>query len=197
MIKTHKNFSAGFTLIEMIVSLGVFTFVVLISMGSFLAILGAQKKAIAVGTLQENLRFSIETMLKEIRVGYNYYCGVSENTFGEPGQSKNCNDGGKTLTFITRNDDIIIYRSNNGRIEKYKKDIASFSAVDESEFHPITFEGVNIENLNFFVTGSGVVKDTDQPKVTLVITGTMGMKDKPSFSKFNVQTTISQRLPDK
>ena len=88
MVKTHKNFNAGFTLIEMIVSLGVFTFVILISMGSFLAILGAQKKAIAVGTLQENLRFSIETMLKDIRVGYSYYCGDFENIFGEPGQNR-------------------------------------------------------------------------------------------------------------
>lgn len=197
MIKTHKNFNKGFTLIEMIVSLGVFTFVVLIALGSFLAILGAQKKAIAVGTLQENLRYSIETMLKEIRMGYNYYCGDFENNFGQPGQSRDCNNGGKTITFITRNDDIIIYRSNNNRIEKYKKDIASFSTVDESEFNPITFEEVNIENLKFFVTGSETIGNTDQPKVTLVITGTMGIKSKPSFSKFNIQTTVSQRLPDR
>lgn len=185
MKRFKKN--TGFTLIEMIVSLGVFTIIALISTGSFLIVLGAQKKSISSGNVQENLRVTLEMMAKEIRTGTSYYCGSSKNDFGSGSDTQDCLNGGPAFTFYFINK-TVIYRVNNQRIEKSTDGGLIFSVI--------TFPEVKIDNLTFYVTGSTIISDTAQPKVTIVLKGSMDMGSKTSESEFNIQTTVSQRRLD-
>lgn len=194
----YANFGAGFTLIEIIVALGVFTVAVLISLGSFLAVLGAQRKAVAVGTIQENLNIALEIMLKDIRVGRSYFCSNDINNFeGNGSNTNNCPNGGKIITILSRDkidNKIVSYRVKNMKLEKAIKDVGSGNFTD-SDFVPITFDDLKITNLTFYVTGSTVINDAFQPKVTITIKGEMGTGK--ALSNFNIQTTVSQRMLDK
>ncbi len=68
----HKK--KGFTLIEMIVSLALFTVVAVIAIGAFLKITDSNKKSQTLKTSINNLSFALESMSREMRVGSSYYC---------------------------------------------------------------------------------------------------------------------------
>lgn len=193
MKRYNKNFKKGFTLIEMIVALGVFSVIALISLGSFLVVLGAQRKSVSIGNVQENLRLTLEMMAKEIRVGRFYYCGNFADDFGNGANYQDCANGGPAVTFRSAGG-TTVYRVNNQRIEKSKDAGSSFSVI--------TFPEVRIDDLTFYVSGSRPyipsepAPDTKQPKVTITVKGTMGIESKGSKSEFNIQTTVSQRKLD-
>src|SRR3989344_6257155 len=94
----------GFTLLEVIVSLGVFTIAILISLGTIFSITDAQKKAVAFQNTLDNIRFGLESMSKEMRTGYSFHCGLDIST--EP---LDCSGGGG-ITFINALGDIVTYR---------------------------------------------------------------------------------------
>lgn len=192
----------------MIVAVGAFTFVILISLGSFLAILNAQNKAITAETVEGNLRFAIEMMLKEIRSGTFYYCGATYDDFGNGSNVKDCASGGPTFSFKNNAGNLIIYRLKNASLEKYASNFTNPQCLlsmptDDDCFLKITFSEINIENLVFYVSGSRPYvtsdspPDTKQPKTTITIKGSMGFAQRGTLSEFYVQTTASQRKLDK
>jgi len=202
----HKK-NKGFTLIEMIVVLGAFTIVITISLSSFLAILNAQKKSISIGNVQENLRFAMEMMLKEIRTGTSYYCGIVYDDFGNGANNRDCASGGPVITFRTPSFKVIIYRLKNGVIEKYSSDYSNPQCAstpsDDDCFLKMTFPEIKIQDLKFYVVGSRplILSDSSpdklQPRVTITLLGNMGLSQKGTLSSFNIQTTVSQRQIDK
>ena len=60
---------AGYSLIELLVAIGVFATVVAIMSGMFMTSLRGQKKAVTVQNLADNIRYAMEIMSKEIRMG--------------------------------------------------------------------------------------------------------------------------------
>jgi prepilin-type N-terminal cleavage/methylation domain-containing protein len=69
----HAN-NRGFTLVEIIVSLALFAVVALIAVGAFLKIIDANKQSQSLQTAMNNTSFALESMVREMRVGSNYYC---------------------------------------------------------------------------------------------------------------------------
>lgn len=67
--------TAGFTLVEMIVSLALFTVVVTISVGSLLVLITANSQLQDEQNILANLSFSLDSMTREIRTGTNFFCG--------------------------------------------------------------------------------------------------------------------------
>jgi len=157
----------GFTIIEMVVAVGVFAVVITVSLAAFLNISDIQKRAEALRVINNNLNFSLETMMREIRAGSNYRVG----------------SGGTSLTIASVFGGDITYRLNNNRIEK---------SVDGSPFITLTAPEVNITKLLFIVQGQNP-NDGLQPRVNIIITGSAGEK---TLIKLNLQTTISQRKID-
>lgn len=203
-----KNNNKGFTLIEMIVVLGAFTIVITISLSSFLAILNAQKKSVSIENVQENLRFALEMMLKEIRTGTSYYCGTVYDDFGNGANNKDCANGGPAITFRTPSLKVIIYRLKDRVIEKYSSDYINpqcpvSTPSDDDCFLKMTFPEIKIQDLKFYVVGSRPYIASDpspnelQPRVTITLLGNMGLSQKGTLSSFNIQTTVSQRQIDK
>lgn len=172
----------GFTFFEMLVATTILSFVVLISLGSFLAVLAGQKKANAISTIQENLKFAVEMMMREIRTGKNYYCG-----YGTGSNTLDCPNGGNVITFRNYLGQTIIYRLNGSKIEKSDNGGASYLSM--------TFPEITISNLTFYVLGSNPPPDQNQPRVTITVAGQTGITPR-TMKKFNIQTTVSQRLLD-
>ena len=67
-IKKRKNSQRGFTLVELIIALAVFSIVITIVIGSANSVFRGQRKAFAMQNAQESSRFILEVMAKEIRM---------------------------------------------------------------------------------------------------------------------------------
>ncbi len=84
MIKSLSQKEKGFTLIEMIVSLGVFSIVITIAVGALLVIISTNKQLQAEQNVMSNLAFAMDSMTREIRTGYSYYCESRPNDNAGP-----------------------------------------------------------------------------------------------------------------
>jgi len=173
-----NNTQKGFTLIEMIVSVSIFTVVMFVTVGALLAIADANRKANSLRTTMDNLNFATEAMARNIRTGDSYNCGGI-------GSDKNCVQGGDdTFTYVDQDGVTTTYRHNESdqTIEIRRGGSGSFSSFTSPE--------IEIENLTFFVSGVG--NDQKQPFVTISIQGTAGLKF-DTKTEFSVQTSVSQR----
>ncbi|MFC1720712.1 PilW family protein [Patescibacteria group bacterium] len=172
----NKISNEGFTLIEMIVAVSLFTIVSLVAIGALISISNANRKVNSLRTTMDNINFAMESMSRDIRTGTNYLCeGVG-----------NCSGGGDDLSFEDQSGVTITYRHN---------DTSKSIQVREGagDFVNITSPEVRVENLTFYVVGVGT--DNRQPRVLIVIEGTAGLQDK-TISTFNLQSTVSQRNLD-
>ena len=170
-------------MLEMIVSMGVFAIAVLISVGSLLALTNAQKKALVLQSTQDNLRFALETIARDIRTGDFYYCGsnISDIPPIPHNSLKDCSSGGPSFTFNNVVGSEITYQSQNDRIQK-KDGIG--------DFQPLTSPDIAIEYLIFYVIGSSS-SDDFHPRVTIVAKAVSGSGS--TRSELNLQTTVSQK----
>ena len=187
---TNKNkiFSAGFTLVEMITAVAIFSMVMIIAMGALLSVLGANKQTQSMQTVVNNLGLAMEMMSREIRTGYSYHCSVA----GDITAPRDCISGENFIAFESHSgnpsnpDDQVIFRLEGGQIQK--------SIDGGNTFLSLTSSDLILENLSFCVVGSDP-NDTFQPKVLITANGYVkrgtGM---PSY--FNLQTTVSQRMLD-
>lgn len=180
----RRPLNAGFTLFEMIVSLGIFSTCMLIILSSLLAMTNAQRKAVSLQTTEDNLRFVIDAISKEIRTGFDYDCG---NTGGKA----NCGEGGRS---------IIAFNPARADVDKA---IYRWNSVDESiekstdggtVFYPLTGKDVRIKRMTFFVSGA-YSNDNLHPQTTILIQAETGERERYK-SVFNVQTTVVQRRVD-
>jgi type II secretory pathway pseudopilin PulG len=175
----------GFTLIEILTSIGLFMVVMTIGMGSILGIFNAYKKTQALKTVMDNLNFALESMSREIRFGTNYHCGSGGGNLTNP---LNCPSGDTQISFLSSDNLQIVYRLTGSQIEKSINGGTTYVAVTAPE--------INIQRLNFYVFGAGnAAVNTLQPKAIITVRGKAGTK--VGFdSTFSVQTMVSQRILD-
>jgi prepilin-type N-terminal cleavage/methylation domain-containing protein len=76
--------TTGFTLIEIIVSLGVFSVVITIAVGALLMLVAANDQLQSEQAVMTNLSFALDSMTREIRTGTNYYCDSADD-YGDGG----------------------------------------------------------------------------------------------------------------
>ncbi|MDO8594704.1 MAG: type II secretion system protein [bacterium] len=191
---TRTNFSPensrGFTLIEMLVAIGIFSIIMVISVGSLLSLIEANRKAQALKTVVNNLHFALENMSRNIRTGDTYHCGS-----GSPEEPLDCPDtSDPVLVFKGRQKNMFIaYKLNNGAIER-SQDTNAGTLMVPSNFIPITAPEVIVNQLQFFVDGTEN-DDGKQPRVLIVVKGEMQGKSKVK-TMFDIETLVSQRLLD-
>jgi type II secretory pathway pseudopilin PulG len=176
---------AGFTLIDMLVSVGIFTATVTIGVGAAMASINANQKAQSIQLVMNNLSFALEHMARNIRTGITYHCDVGFLPLDTP---RNCTTGASSFAFEDRalgSGDTVAFKLDSGRIEK---------SVDGAPFAPITAPEVVIETLRFHVTGA-LKGDDLQPRVTIVLQG-YAKTGNDERTDFDIQTTVSQRVMD-
>lgn len=186
--QTKKSHRGGFTLVELLVSVAIFSIVMMIAVGALLTMAEANRKAQAIKSVMNNLNFAIESLSRTIRVGTTYHCGVS----GAVNVAQNCTGGSQYFAFESAsgdpntNADQYVYRFANNRLERSTNGGGTFVAVTAPE--------VVIEDLRFYVVGA-IPGDTVAPKVVIVVRGYAGISSR-TRSNFNLQTTVTQRLLD-
>ena len=171
------NKNRGFTLVEMIIAITLFTLIATFSIGAVLSIFDANRRAQSSKTVVDNLNLAIENMTRVVRFGSNYYCGISSNK----NSTRNCSGGGTSLS-VTFKGNRIIYKLNGNTIQE---------SDGGGSYTDITSPETVIEYLRFYVFGSSNA-DTEQPYVIAVIKGYSGNKS-TAQSKFSIQTLMSQR----
>jgi prepilin-type N-terminal cleavage/methylation domain-containing protein len=76
----QKSSRSGFTLIELMVALGLFAFVMSISTGAYVIMIATNRQAQAVATGSNNLSYALEVMTRNIRTGSGYDCSTNSYT---------------------------------------------------------------------------------------------------------------------
>jgi len=148
------KYSKAFTLVEMIISLGIFAIVAVIALGALVRIITANQKAQTLSAAMTNLNFALESMSREIRVGTQYYCDT------DPASSINVpidgtNGGIASIRGCTISD------TNNIRATTNWSD-ASVIAFDSSQRNRS-----NTCNLAYAYAFVNVSSDTQNPDIRL------------------------------
>ena len=188
----RRNTQAGFTLIEMIVAVGLFGVVMMVSVTALVALVDANRKAQALQSVINNLNIAIDGMSRSIREGSNYRCGSSSGN--------DCTAGGTIVYFEhyggdpaqTGDDWVYEFKADpvTGRGRIYKSTNGSTGGEVA-----ITASEVTIDSVTFYVFGS-VRGDAVQPKVMMVIKGSAGTTKANVKTTFHVQSTAVQRVID-
>lgn len=190
--KKLKNSEIGFTLIEILVAMAVFSVVILISVGVLLFLFRASNNSHAILTAINNLDYAMEQMSRTMRVGHSYYCadGVQPVT----NQTEDCPWGeGKTLiSFTDANQRRVIYKLDAGEDYGYLMRETIFQG--QRKLFAITAPEIRIDDLRFNVTGSEP-GDGLQPRISIRIKGSTiieELKDDEQVT-FDLQTMVSSR----
>lgn len=190
--------SYGFTLIELMVSLSVFAIVMLVSVGTLLILIDANAKAQALDSSTTNLSFALDSITRELRTGYHYYCFTSNNgaqSLPSPKTDTNdCSSGDNSISFTRKKeDDQYGYRLHvaDGVIEQ-KIDTGSWMPITASDIFIDTFEVIVNNSDTYRATG-----DEEQPTIDLHIVGhAKNNNGLDTATTFNIQTRILERLID-
>jgi len=222
-MRTHSK-QTGFTLIEMIVSLGVFSVVITIAVGALLVLIATNQQLQAEQSVMTNLSFALDSMTREVRTGTNYYCvgATNYNQFGPSGvfrggididdelgeQTNDCFEGNDSdlnlqgVSFIEGGDSIS-GTANERILFFYDGSTADtggklYRKVGDEDPQSIVSAGLYITHAEFFVTGSAPQSDgggnDDQPAVTIFIEA--AASDAVDEKTYYIQTTITQRTLD-
>ena len=173
--KKYDSSTAGFTIIEVLVSAFVFSIIAIVVGGLFVQILASERRAFASQKIQENGLFIMELMSREIRVSQ-----IMNSDQNPSGDSPNC-----TLTELT------IRHPVNGVI-KYNllNDVLQRISVDESATTDLSSSAVSFSRLNFCLLGSDP-NDNQQARVA-ILTSLQNKTGKETVTA-NLETAVSSR----
>ncbi|RJP45621.1 prepilin-type N-terminal cleavage/methylation domain-containing protein [Candidatus Parcubacteria bacterium] len=168
----------GFSLVELLVSMGLFSAVVAVAVGGFIGALRNQRQAAALVAAESNLSLAMEQIAREIRTGH-YFCDGAHTGPCLPGE----------LIFVSPIggvDQTVAYRLSNGSIER--------SVGGTANYEKLTAENVLVEYLEFILLGNQT-SDGYPPRVTVTV-GVTARNATVSIPPVRIQTTVSARALD-
>lgn len=186
-IYTHSR-REGFTLLEMVIALGIFSLVTVAFVGITLSLLNAQRKAANAQIVQENARFIMELLTKEMRTGTNFTASAT------------CAPAGKEIKFTTT--DLLTpnrtYFFLDNKIMRLKA-FASLSFQCENAVE-LSGEDLFMENIDFFLRGetleSSPLPNDGQPTVTISMRVSGREPLYGNQTVLSIQTTVVVRIRD-
>jgi prepilin-type N-terminal cleavage/methylation domain-containing protein len=159
----------GFSVIELVIGVTVFSIVVSLSLGLFGSVLQGQRAAFAIQEVQNNVRFAFELMAKEMRTGEDFSLNSPQE-----------------ISFTNSDGVDIIYRLNGTALER--------SDSGGSGFLPVTSDEIKVLALKFDLrlTVPGPVRP-GQPFITIHMR-VQGAGARPEeLINIDLETSVSQR----
>lgn len=189
----------GFTLLEMVIALGIFAVATTYSVSIFVQSNQTQKRTANIYRVLSDTRYTMEVMAREIRLGrinYQYYQdqGIDLTNLPLTGEQA-------VLALTNVAGEAIMFK----RMAVDNRFVIQIQAlVDGVEtWQDITPEDLSIEKLAFYITpsvdpfilndGASVYGSDEQPKVTIVLQAKSLHPDLTAEKIFNLQTTVSTR----
>lgn len=181
----------GFTLIETLVAVTLFTFVTFVALSSLFQMQALNAKLKITKSIYNNMYFTVDNITSEIKQGSNF----ENSNYVLTGIADNCNvtvNNNSCIAF----DYLNIEGSNNSERRGYYLDSINGSIKKYVGLQPaetITSEDLNVQILKFVIEGNNTYSgsvDSAQPSVKVIIKGLT--KKKPEIP-FYIETFISQR----
>lgn len=179
----------GFTLIELIVAIGLFSTLIAIAAGSFTNALKTQRQIAALISAQSNASLALEQAAREIRTGYLFCHDYNASTPSAPcasfcsitGQGWTC-DG--FLDFYSATPANVKYILQNGALAR---------SENGGSAQAITGENVSVKYLTFQLFGN-IENDHWNPRITILM-GVAPSSTDPAIANdvLNLETTVSAR----
>ena len=189
-LNTHKK-TKGFTLVEIMVSVAIFTIIITVGIGSLVSVVRAYEVSQKEKKVHDGLNYALEAMAREVRLGKDYYPDANPNGSDQGA----IGDGiGTSIGFnAADNRGYVIFYVDNGAL-----------AVGRSGATPSNLNGVqfltenseiSIDDIRFTVIGTDPLSaaNYEQPLVWIQIKASAtGEESRQTV----VQTLVSQRVLD-
>ncbi|MGB4076232.1 MAG: type II secretion system protein [Minisyncoccia bacterium] len=149
----------GYTLLEMIVAVGIFSIVMLTATGAFLTLIRLDREARLTNNVVTNLSFAVDSIARALRTGVNYDCSPATS-----GTFDNCTSS--SIAFRDEDNRAITYGISSGRVTANVDGIQSF----------LTDPNITVSTLSFEVRGMGTTEACGsriEPQVTFTMQGAM------------------------
>lgn len=163
-----KNKKKGFTMVEMLVSVAIFSIVITMVMGTITTIVDASRKSRTMTEVMNNINFSFESMTRTLKTA-------------------------RSIDTVTQNS--IRATDQQGRIIVYNfSDSGITKSIDGSSPDSITASDLKLASwkIQKFTSGLGLPSGGEQPRVFFSIRGRVETA-KGIASEFTLQSSVSQR----
>jgi len=168
--------NSGFTIIEIIVSLAIFSLVAVVIATALISVVNANSKAQSLKSVTDNINVAVENMSRLMRLGTDFVISADNSS----------------ITFVSQDGSPITYffttqaGPNNTTVGAIKR-TKSGSTIE------LTAPEVDLDltKSKFYIAGNGSADG--QPRILIIIKGTAKTKISTTFS---IQTTVSQRELD-
>lgn len=198
----------GFTLVEVMISIGLFTVIMVIGIGAILGVNSTNRKTQSMRAVIDNMSFVMEDMARSMRLGDYFVCvdsdapGLIDVVLADVQITNDGPDGLEPCKGISFEpywdfrpftyDNQITYFIDEGAIWKKDSNSNDFDAEAMQAITPVEI-AIDSDKSGFIVTGSAR-DDGIQPRITIVLAGTITQSGVQT--DFNMQTTVSQRVLD-
>ena len=177
----------GFTLIEMMVTVLIFSIIIGVTIGVFISAIRMQRYSLTYQQLLGQTSYAIEYMSRMIRMARKNTAGIC------PGMDANMNyqvtDGETHIKFVNYEEDDCLEFFWDATQKQLKVD-----RIGYTEPLLLISEDLEVSSLNFYLSGESDA-DLLQPRVTIFMK-VQGRGSGPQ-PKIEIQTTVSQRNLDK
>jgi prepilin-type N-terminal cleavage/methylation domain-containing protein len=191
-----KNKNKGFTLVELMVAIAVFSIVMVTAMSALLNVIDANNKARSIKSAINNISFALEGISKDMRMGTEYSCSEDSDPLIF---SDDCLDGGKAIRFKSSkaSNTYVYYKfvivpvgdKTVGQIQSCVE--SGDTPLNCNNYSAITSTEVDLKNVVFYVLNTE--DDEKQPRMIMTLSGEAGTKEKIKTA-FDLQTGVSQRI---
>lgn len=185
----------GFTLVEMMVVLAVFSVATVVIVDIFMMAGRAQRRTLAVERIQSDARYSMEAVSREIKMDI-----IDYDWSGYAGGIAMPSD---VLALRDADDNSVIFKKSSDNCPSGTTNCLAVSLDGGMTWASITSKGNSVEDLKFYIdpladpfkiNASHVYDSDNQPRVTIVLV-TRGVGGRPDEQKtVYLQTTVSNRI---
>lgn len=192
---SHLAPSSGFTMVELLISIAIFSILVAIGIGGFVHALRTQREVAALIATQSNASIALEQIAREIRTGYLFCHNAGSAVPDDVDCIAACAVQGLTWTCDGTLD---FYNGYGQNVDYNLSDNALQKSVNglNGPFTSITANNVIVTYLNFTLFGQ-TEGDQWPPRVTISM-GVAPSSTDPAIAGniLNLQTTVSAREID-
>lgn len=158
----------GATIVELIISVGLFVVLISLASTSFVQALRTQRIVTSISASMNDVAFVTEQIAREVRVGFSISGSVT----------------GDSIDFTNSDGDVIFYKFIGQGIGRCIN-----SCGPDSDYKMLTSPDVEIDNVEFILQGTS--SDGEPPRVTIIVSVIA-----ENQVRINLQTTISSRILD-